>query len=408
MSGTAGARYQDTIKGGGGTGTVDSVTGSLQIDVDNTDPTNPVVHTKNSFLGTDNTLVEHLIAGTGVAIDSTNPRQPIVSATPIIGPSPSETFSLYSPGPLSVATTMGRWANNRSSQKAPIITLECNLSVSPGGTSSNYWELEIIDPEGSAVLLPLLFGDLGNTHFAISQPVGGIAAALWRTFNGNYNGVGTPGGFMYDSFTVNTPVTITGFQNIAYWENSFDKVYAGTVTVAICQAGSPATILTSQVVNTAGTFAYNAGVPNSFWTLQQPLTTPVNLVPGITYYLVVTGLNLAVPHAGATIIYPSGSLTRTAIAGTALLASTALNGYSLAQLASGGAVTDYLPNGSKYIANPGFSTGGGLFGQGFTLLDGASGLNTLTGDITMQINTVGAPTGVAPTGINGRTVIGAS
>lgn len=62
-------------------GVVDSVTGSAQIDVDNTNPANPVVHTFNVTLGQPDELVEQLQAGTGISINNANPRQPIITAS---------------------------------------------------------------------------------------------------------------------------------------------------------------------------------------------------------------------------------------------------------------------------------------------------------------------------------------
>lgn len=66
--------------GGGGGGTVASVTGVQQIHVDNTDPTNPVVHTHNQTTGNDNELVEQLTPGTNVTIGGTA-KVPIVNAS---------------------------------------------------------------------------------------------------------------------------------------------------------------------------------------------------------------------------------------------------------------------------------------------------------------------------------------
>lgn len=75
MSGTE-LRYVPPL----GEGAVASVTAGLQINVDNTDPTNPVVATDSSAHGVGK-LVETIVAGSNITVDDTDPVNPIVSAT---------------------------------------------------------------------------------------------------------------------------------------------------------------------------------------------------------------------------------------------------------------------------------------------------------------------------------------
>lgn len=79
MSGTE-QRYVPPFTGGGG-GSVTSVTGTGQIDVDNTDPTTPVVKTFNQTTGNDSELVESVVAGTNITVDNTDPKNPVVNAS---------------------------------------------------------------------------------------------------------------------------------------------------------------------------------------------------------------------------------------------------------------------------------------------------------------------------------------
>ena len=63
--------------GGGGGGSVNSVTGVAPIMVDNTDPANPVVHFGSAFVET--------VTGTApVSVDNTNPAAPVVHVTGVL------------------------------------------------------------------------------------------------------------------------------------------------------------------------------------------------------------------------------------------------------------------------------------------------------------------------------------
>jgi hypothetical protein len=65
-------KLQGGTGGGGGGGVVDSVVAGTGIQVNATDPANPIVT---------NTGVLSVVAGTNVTVDDTNPQHPIVSAT---------------------------------------------------------------------------------------------------------------------------------------------------------------------------------------------------------------------------------------------------------------------------------------------------------------------------------------
>ncbi len=75
ISAATGAANWVQIGGGGGSGTVDTIVGSADIDVDSTDPSNPEL----SIIA--DRFVRALVAGSGVSIDDTDPENPIIDAT---------------------------------------------------------------------------------------------------------------------------------------------------------------------------------------------------------------------------------------------------------------------------------------------------------------------------------------
>ena len=77
--------YLKTNPGGGSGGVVDTIVGGSGINVDATDPANPVVSTTG-------TPVARITAGSGVTVNSSDPENPIISSD----------FSLDSSSPGSV------------------------------------------------------------------------------------------------------------------------------------------------------------------------------------------------------------------------------------------------------------------------------------------------------------------
>lgn len=224
---------EDIMAGGGGTGVVETIVAGTGITVDSTDPANPIVAATGGGTGT----VDSIVGGTGIDVDATDPANPVANLDSASIASLALADSAVQPAGLTAVSPIGL-------HSVPVMAGAIQPSVAGGCAALS----SIVSAANQPDIVTLDFDPTTQEYaqFAIPMPKSWNEGTLTAEFRWSHAATTTNFGVVWNiqAVAVSNDDTIAAnfgtAQQIADTGGTTNDLYVTSQTPAMTVGGSPA------------------------------------------------------------------------------------------------------------------------------------------------------------------------